>query len=121
MSAPLITLSFLVSLLPYLTEAVSTGSVAVYSDSSCANAVFSNNYTLAADICGAPGAVKSFDNAYNSYVVNSRPMCASGSKAGQQADFALYTDAQCQKLFQDHPLVAIVMTDTVWDWWSIWQ
>ncbi|MCJ1394793.1 hypothetical protein MMC18_007673 [Xylographa bjoerkii] len=98
---PSTTLSLLTILLfpSTLILAISTGSVSLFADSACKDPVFANNYTLAPDICGSPGPVVSFDQAYNSYIVDGRPTCANGS----QGSFAMYTDANCKTVFQIHP------------------
>ncbi|MCJ1411299.1 hypothetical protein MMC19_005387 [Ptychographa xylographoides] len=93
----LITFAFL-----SLGHAQSTGSVTLFSDSACATQVFANNYTLAADICGSPapsGTITSFDGAFNSYIVDSRPVCSDGSFAS----YAMYSDAGCKTLFSNNP------------------
>ncbi|MCJ1402307.1 hypothetical protein MMC11_005527 [Xylographa trunciseda] len=97
MPSPTLSLLTLLLLLPCtLVLAISTGSVSIFADSSCKDPVFANNYTLAADICGYPGPVVSFDSAYNSYIVDGRPTCANGT----QGTFAMYTDADCKTLYQ---------------------
>ncbi|MCJ1284077.1 hypothetical protein MMC26_003408 [Xylographa opegraphella] len=99
MSSSILSLLTLLLLCPTLNSAISTGSVTVFADAGCQDPVFANNYTVAPDICGSPGPVVSFNGGYNSFIVDSRPMCANGTRGS----FALYSDTNCKTLYQAHP------------------
>jgi hypothetical protein len=51
-----------------------TGNITLFSDASCADAVFVNSWTLGSDFCaGVDSASWPVDVAFQSYILNERP------------------------------------------------
>ncbi|MCJ1486705.1 hypothetical protein MMC06_006883 [Schaereria dolodes] len=90
-------------LLPFLTlsasavYAVSTGSVGLYNlqaDGLCTSPAFVDNAIIGPDSCNSFDPITVY-----SYIVNSRPTCTNGT----EASFAIYSDGDCQTLYQIYP------------------
>ena len=78
-------------------QARSTGVLSLYADTDCTLNPYVNNGTVGADVCLKPtelGALTDAtltSNAFQSYVINSRPICSNGT----QATLTLYSDDDC--------------------------
>ncbi|KAE9381969.1 hypothetical protein N431DRAFT_425520 [Stipitochalara longipes BDJ] len=75
-----------------------TGSVALYSDSTCLTNAYANNWTLGGDFCAVLHPQTSSSNLVSppvlgSYLIDLRPTCDNGS----YADWATYWDVGCSE------------------------
>ncbi|KAK3207815.1 hypothetical protein GRF29_96g507853 [Pseudopithomyces chartarum] len=94
-------LAAILTVVPYAAAQLpNTGNITLFSDTSCAERVFANSWTLGSDFCGIidSSASWSTDAVYQSYVLNERPWCINGSRPY----FNVYRDETCSDLIHSY-------------------